>query len=257
MTTAIVSVDFDFFVRELPEWDWGHSENYSEGVQDTIWLARYAERDVKYHTDPRLFADFLPKSLPMALMSKGFVAPKGMLITGCDSHLRILSIIKEHLPADLKPDLLLNLDAHHDLFSEVTGEPNCGNWWTQLYDQWPETRHVHIVPKWQDTLDWYGKPVRPVEQMRWNDFKIDIKAQVEVVLLFICRSGAWVPPHLDHAFNEMLHQFPEGERLSVSERSVPGAAAIKKIKDAWTELDHSQVKMMLPPLKEETPERQG
>src|SRR4051812_39722521 len=64
---VLLSIDFDFFVRELPEFDWGHSETMF--FLDAIWPIRYATSvfDVEREVDPDVHADFKPEDLGVKL----------------------------------------------------------------------------------------------------------------------------------------------------------------------------------------------
>jgi len=219
MKRALVSVDFDFFVREKVEWDWGHQETML--FLNPIWTFRYASTiNIRRETDPKKYADFEPTEIVHRLWSKNLVQGRRYRVATAESHLSILEFCKGEAF-----DLVINLDAHHDMYHEPKdGKPDCGNLWVPLYDAMPKARHIHVYPKWQNG-DLVTPPVRPIEQTPWPDLKIG--NGYEVTRLFFCRSGCWVPPHLDPLFNSMVTQFGRG--LAIRERVID-LEAIKKQK---------------------------
>ncbi len=203
--TAMLSIDFDFFVREMIDWDWGHNE--SPIFLNVVWPFRYAGiDDLKEEVDPRTHADFWPPHLRAELQKKGFLLSTNVNLMAADSHYHTLQMLRQCDEWQYEPDYLINIDQHHDLFSDPKdGEPDCGNWWTEYVDKWKKTRHIWIAPKHLDSMKDYGKPVRDVEQVRWSEF--ELPEPVVVTGIFFARSGCWVPPHLDELFNEMVNEF--------------------------------------------------
>lgn len=202
MQKAVLSIDFDFFVREELEWDWGHRE--SDLFLEAIWPIRYSHRNIKRDVDPVVHADFMPDNLRYVLPAKGFLPSRSIQVATAESHAALPKFLT--MIGNPKFDLFINMDAHHDMHNEPP-PVNCGNWWVPLFDQtdgW--SRHVHIFPKWKNP-ETLGKPVRPIEQMRWDEFHLDNTPFALIEAVFICRSGCWVPPHLDPLFNKMVRLF--------------------------------------------------
>lgn len=105
-------------------------------------------------------------------------------------------------------------DAHHDAgyrnnhasFEEwlASGDGiRCENW--MLAHAWAGTAlHCHFPP-WRESLDW--PPEEPLVEVAMS---IDDGAppDVEFDLVYLCRSGAWVPPWCDDQFEEFLRSAP-------------------------------------------------
>lgn len=201
LPTVDVSVDFDFFVREEPLWDFGHSEN---GLfLHLAWATRYSSIDLYSETNPVVYADFQPttEALKTALVSKNILTtPKGQAGVA-DSHSYAYSFFADARGGP--PDALINIDAHHDIFDiHRPGVVDCSNWLAELIKKWPNTRFLQLYPKWKDAeLDGPGAAAVAgrLEQLKWADWSGFTK-QHKLRNLFICRSGAWVPPHLDPQF---------------------------------------------------------
>ena len=204
---VVVSVDFDFFTRELRAWDWGHRE--SAVFLDVIWPIRYAERpDLYEEMDPKIHADFPPRDLLPQLASKGLRLGGGSKVGVAESHAYILPMLE-----NLEFDLLINLDAHHDFYAEAP-PVDCSNWGTHLWDTRPNSKFVWVEPRWRAEDERHGNHVRPVTTTRWEELRRLRSASL--VALFACRSGCWTPPHLDEQFNEMMRPFG----LELPEREV-------------------------------------
>ena len=121
---------------------------------------------------------------------------------------------------------IVNIDAHHDIHygHDKIGKidkPNCGSWgghlmargrvksWLQVYPEWRRK----IPEGYEDKFQWakqhcnidaiYGDPPR-----LWR--KVDI--------VFVCRSGCWVPPEYDSKFTLFCKML--GVAQTIPERSI-------------------------------------
>lgn len=224
-----LSLDWDFFCREESEWDFGHSE--SEKLMGvflvSLWHPRYASltHDLKEGTNMRKWADLMPGMLPKALHDRKFhFVPKrdrkefgfSTHIAFAESHKHAFSVFA----ASLRPaDFVVNIDAHHDLFSEVPheGALNCGNWGTALYDRWHPrgTQFIQVYPSWKFSPECHapgareGLPLgfpeappvggREVKAFSWRKWR-GMEEDVYIRNIYFCRSGVWTPPHHDEEF---------------------------------------------------------
>ena len=193
---VLLSIDMDWFYRELPEWDWGHSES-PVFLSEPIWLSRYQMLDVYSECDPMRHADIPPMFFVNALQKKGFKLTKKTRIGGSWSHSDAYEFFK-----DSGAKVLFNFDAHHDLFSE--DELDCGNWLYHLQRDDKLAEVVWVVPKWSEGLGWYGSPAGPIEVKHWEDLRDE---EFEVEAVFIAQSPAWSPPHFDEEFGKLIGAF--------------------------------------------------
>lgn len=213
-----LSIDFDFFVREEPLWDWGHGEDSKEiSYEQTVWSIRYSSSllHIPRATAPERYADFQPRLLPLmtALAEKGVYMVYGK--TGefgyADSH-------KEAYPFFLRdkgrtvaerqpPDMLINIDAHHDCYN-VNDELDCGNWLAKLMGRWVQpTRYIQLFPKWKEVE--HPLAHLPLTLQQFKDWPGTLDDPHRIRHIFICRSGARVPPHLDPMFTKFLNEVGE------------------------------------------------
>jgi hypothetical protein len=224
MTNALVktvdlSIDFDFFVRELLEWDWGHGETAGHFYATALWNIRYSGNsfDIYDETDPAKHADVEPNAhfisaLTDKGLSLGLYRDKKRKIGVAESHKEAFEFFtNKSAPADY----VVNIDAHHDVYTTTENPLDCGNWLSHLHQKWPETKIVQVYPKWQslrsqmDAVAAKGGDTTisgvPLRIARWADFKFPEGAILRNV--FICRSGAWTPPHLDQMFFRFCRVF--------------------------------------------------
>ena len=195
MRIADVSIDFDFFVRENPYWDFGHVE--SRFFLTQAWDIRYTAIDLFTETAYERYADFLPAQLTGQLQSKGYrfdALPKSKRRFGtAESHRHAFKFLRRSPP----PDVLLSLDAHHDLWAtDVTGPALAQDWLVHLATKWTTT-DIHVIyPAWKDmALD--GPPsITGPTLHQWAAFPTATEPTA-IRHVFLCRSGAWVPPHHD------------------------------------------------------------
>lgn len=192
-----LSIDFDFFIREDIEWDWGHREDTL--FLNTIWPVRYANNvmDIRKETDVDKFADFHPIKILPNLKEKGFDISKTKELFLCESH---LGIVQSFDNDKIDADILISLDAHHDAWDKK--EVDCGSWLNHFMKKKLYRKAIVVYPKWKDKRDDGKKlPKRDdVGIVYWHDFP---KVNYEVQRIFLCRSGCWVPPHHDADFSTM------------------------------------------------------
>lgn len=206
-----VSIDFDFFVREDFLWDWGHTEHPIDSpmfmlFMQNIWDLRYREQNLHELTDMKKYADFKPQEIFTQLRDRGILAGDKMQLGISESHRDGLV----HFGGALSPpDMFINIDAHHDLYTEPKERGvDCGNWITSLYDRWKPKKDVQFVqlyPVWQKRgsdatpVDQHANANREVEAYYFHNWR-GMKGPGVIRNIFFCRSGEWVPPHHDECF---------------------------------------------------------
>lgn len=132
-------------------------------------------------------------------------------------------------------------DAHHDAGYKTNHESfevwrasgdgiSCENW--MLAHSWAGADlHVHFPP-WRESLDRPTEnPLVPVT-MTIDD---GTPPAVEFDLVFVCRSGAWVPPWADESFTKFLRGAPSPPRVYNQNRWVhprPDPARMANLKAA-------------------------
>ena len=90
---------------------------------------------------------------------------------------------------------VVNIDFHHDVYDSSSGEleVNAGNWALKLEEKFPQ-----LMYKWVKKED-SERPDIPVETI-----SLEEALMKKYDCIFLCRSGAWSPPHLDEDFVKMV-----------------------------------------------------
>lgn len=193
-----ISIDMDFFCRELPAWDWGHTEDKAF-MNDVIWATRtMGGFDVKGQTDPKKYADFIPLLLPSVLEKMGFVFTKKTRIGVAWSHKFAFDFFK-----DMQANLIFNFDAHHDCGYPGGGhnfEIDCSNWGLHLNKSYAKTL-VTVYPKWKYATD---EPASKYKCSRIH-FESMVKQDFEIEGIFIAQSPSWVPPYFDEYMKQVVN----------------------------------------------------
>ena len=203
---VVISIDTDFFCRELPEWDFGHSEKSGLFATDIIWNTRYSY--LPLHKEMNIkFADCTPKGLFERFKAVGLKIDKNTLIAAGWSHSFAYEVFRH-----FNFDWLYNFDAHHDCW-DAGKEVDCANWVTKLgaykRKQKPPSRlqYAWMFPKWLDTSLFGELPDEGIYPVSLPSFeKLDFLKNKEVVAIYIAQSPAWVAPHCDIIFHELVKE---------------------------------------------------
>lgn len=216
---TLLTVDFDFFVPEKPEWDMGHQESLI--FLKMLWTSRIGLMD-KMKTDGN---------------ESGFWQQfAGVKFTGptwvSDSHAYAHSLLKG-------VNRVVLFDAHHDCWEgDSLGVDKserrimCHNWLREWLMGGKNRKVTWVKPDWQKACtlpkDMKGR-VKVVTYSKGMDLGLEGS-----VGLHICRSGCWVPPWLDKAFLA----FVEALRRSIPIPMQDGEW--NALKERWTAEDLNQ-----------------
>lgn len=238
-----ISIDFDFFIREDIAWDFGHNED--DPIFRALWQHRYTSVDLFTETDPARFADFSPKHILGRLMHKGIefsaldsAQPRRLGIA--DSHRHAYNFFRGSNGRRRRPDVLLNIDAHHDMWARrYRTAVGCDNWVTALAYDWSDVDIVQVYPKWKalglddaPAVESTGR--RKVTLTKWDRWHGWPEGAIAGDI-FVCLSGTWVPPHHDDTFIDMIHNISpvcaesiELERIPVRTFPTPEEAKMQR-----------------------------
>jgi hypothetical protein len=205
-----LSIDFDYWSFEDPAWDFGHSEVNPLFKTSSMWAVRYLHIDLIKETALDK-TDFHPNEIIKQLKLKGLNIVNGITLAMADSHRHAYDFFSKN---GAEIDAILHIDAHHDCWPyEEKNKPDCGNWLTALGKEvnW-------IIPKWKN-IEADAAPSISINKYLWDSFQLDIPNVI--VAAFICRSSAWVPPHLDEVYAEFAETMSENFYPQVIESVVP------------------------------------
>lgn len=223
-----LSVDFDFFVREDPSWDWGHRERPL--FRDMLWEYRAQDLMVR-GLDPQKemslerFARPKPWEFWSELERLGYDFSETSRVVVADSHLWAARTFVDNWPGKVQPGTrtLVHFDAHHDLaYSKdlarqcITGEfVDCTSWHSYVLSYWKHLKSKIVYPEWLGIDEW-GEHKVNVEGTKWRQEidnrvtagtwgdKFVARSAGKVDVVFICRSGSWVPSWLDEEFVQFV-----------------------------------------------------
>jgi hypothetical protein len=211
-TQNLLCIDFDYFfpvqrVDDEQGWlyDWGHSEANSLYL-GPIWGVRAAEFDRAGVPRPQAnneWTDWWGR----------FNIHEDATLYYADSN-----VLAYHpdVQGDRKAGQVWLYDAHHDSgYGEnrdikaivKSGKVSCEDWMVAYRLQHQAELHVRY-PAWKAwAMDLEPEPLVPVDRQvddgKPNDIVFDT--------VFVCRSGAWVPPWCDHDFMDFITDAPVNE----------------------------------------------
>ena len=243
----LLSIDWDFFFptkeEDDTEWqlyDWGHSENWSSGLQDVAWTHRAA--------------GFLGNGFPLPGTSgeekdfwKRFRFSKNARLFIAESHMHCAS---EEVRIGVTE--VVNYDAHHDcgyvdhplvrIIEERTA--NCEDWML-VYSAYNGADARVIYPSWRtqgimaaDKLLISGIS-RAIDDGRYCIDQVFDR-------VFIARSGAWTPPWIDKNFAEFVESCPIEYSTVIGELEMIryfDTQEAEKIVTEWKEFNSYREKM--------------
>jgi len=185
---TLISVDFDYFCPEDPDWDLGHQEN---GLHlSMIWKTR-GFLESKMRCDGRQVGFW--DRIGVAGFPKVYVS---------ESHLSAY-----HVALETKADHIVMFDAYHDCWPVGAGAcyPQCHNWlklWLRgsrrRTARWCRPDHSAFGMPRAARLDLSGS----------QEVRVD---RNDVVGIHVCRSGCWVPPWLDKEFIGFVESLGSGK----------------------------------------------
>ena len=192
----VLSIDWDYFQDVTKK----QIINYPDGnetlgeLNNLVWAVRYS--DMYPNFDPREIS--INKKLYDEMMNIIKFQTKGTPARIAESHAQCYNFIKyEFNPGDIIE--LYNVDLHHDLFNDNEEEMNCGNW------------ILYLMKSYEVYLSWFNRSVsleayklsKKNKDMRMYTDSLDEIKHTLFDAVFLCRSGAWIPPHLDPMFEKM------------------------------------------------------
>jgi hypothetical protein len=239
---VFLSVDWDYFVRSLPEWDWGHKE--SPFFQSSaMWAIRASQLlvsgvDLREEMDPAKWSTPKPETFFSVLEQLGYDFSQCDYLNISDSHAGAGPVFCQIGEMDEEPEVLVSFDAHHDLgyhgWAQTrdlleAGQFMCDMWMCGVMAKFPQLKVRILYPPWQTKkdLEWERKSIKsqlpsPMQKRVLADIFYDDASDgvspvakppkgetFEVKALYICRSSAWTPPWLDEAFVEFVESAGE------------------------------------------------
>ena len=188
----VLSIDWDYFVdasylerfKYFPD---GTTDTFAAAIQSIVWANRYAEH-------PKLQTFGLIEDFDVMCSALSHMNNQAAMMV-CDSHSNIYDFVFNQVKKDEEIEVV-NIDFHHDIYTTYVnhGEATAGDWALMLKKAMP-----HMSYKWVKRDD-SEMPKKHISTISFED-----ALQKSYDIIFLCRSGAWSPPHLDEKFIEMAN----------------------------------------------------
>ncbi len=202
---VILSIDWDFFIEEDPMLDMAHME--SAMFLELLWAAR----EFSWRSSGRTPEEVMPiRYKPLHFVNRlvSWFDLDSYCAGTAESHLEIVDFLEKR--PRTRGLRLYHFDAHHDIYygkhSKIPFEypPNCGTWMLHLHRKKWIKDPVIVYPKWrkkfpEHTVEKAIKLIPSARHTFFESLRVPNRPKVEAV--FLCRSGCWVPPCYDDAFN--------------------------------------------------------
>lgn len=191
-----ITIDWDFFVPEDPQWDIQHAESLM--YLNMLWEARLGLVDlIKLHESVRTFWDWL----------LGLLDIHDTSMTISDSHAWVFRD-----PYILHSDRIVLFDQHHDCWAREKDDVannviRCHTWARAWLEADEEREFVWVHPDWLDLdlmpLDFAIAP--RIQVVAHKDVTKETLGE-DLASIHICRSGCWTPPWLDPDFIKFVEE---------------------------------------------------
>lgn len=192
----VLSIDFDFFqnVDKRTLLDYPEGVDLSPEISTIVWGSKYV---FPYDSRDRIKAVTVDQEKLNQLIDILDKQDENIPVLIAQSHVSIYDFIHENMRG--KNSLsIVNIDLHHDIFNDNI-ELDCGNWINHIKKDFPDTTISWITR--EVSLDCYGIGYFDKIPFELNFDKI---TDAEFDIVFICRSDAWLPPHLDWHFDNLV-----------------------------------------------------
>ena len=193
----VLSIDFDFFQNVSSETVlkyYPDGVDLSTGISKIVWSSRYQKYALGYDEIKNVTINReLLDDIEYIIYNQD---PETECIIR-QSHVHIYDAIMQHTKPDSKITIS-HIDFHHDIKNKCH-DVDCGNWLGFLLDNRKNCRFKWYTRK--TALECYEL----YEVTKCAEFNLDSIINNQYDLVYLCRSDAWLPPHLDVYFDELVN----------------------------------------------------
>lgn len=200
----ILSIDFDFFQDVDPDtlnFCYPDGVDLSTKLSEIVWSSHYVGRCKEQLMKVGIRKEMFDEVKRIVFCN----ADDDTIFAVANSHVHMYDFVgvvrKAKNPEQIN---IYNLDMHHDCFNK-NNVLDCGNWVKYVRRDYKNCK-----------VSWIANPVSKemygmTEKKRWDDIKTDLDEikNKHIDAIFLCRSDAWTPPHLDNYFDELLRCFSD------------------------------------------------
>jgi hypothetical protein len=189
---TLITIDFDFYVPERPEWDLGHSESLL--FLKMLWASRAGLIDeMKTDGNEKTFWKWLGGQVNLKKNVPFYVS---------DSHCFAYALLDD-------VDRVITFDAHHDCWADSAKGVYCHNWLRVWLEGGKGRKAMWVKPGWLGAECTLPEDMAKKVKVETYTEGLDLGLEGSTIV-HICRSGCWVPPWLDKAFLGFLRASGRG-----------------------------------------------
>lgn len=195
----VLSIDFDFFqdtTQEIIQNYYPDGADLNTVLSEIVWVSKYISYQ-NFKGRETLKEVTINKHLFQQIQQ---IIQRQRTLTPCviaQSHVHIYDQLIERIAETQKAEIY-HIDFHHD-YQNGNQEVDCGNWLGKFVEHHPETDVVWFTR--ENALQAYGS--YPALE-RCIQFDLQSIMDQTFDLVFLCRSDAWLPPHLDVYFDDLV-----------------------------------------------------
>lgn len=197
----VLSIDFDYFQnvkKQTMLTCYPDSHDLPTELTILTWASHYANPDEEN------------KIYEVTVKEDKIEELKDIIVDNCDetavmmaanSHEHIYDFIKDVMEKKNADAVnVVNIDMHHDYFTDEGTELNCGNWVAHV---------LHDIKGSQ--VEWIANPISKEVYALEDGFELKTRMDfkklwdMSIDAVFLCRSDTWLPPHLDNVFDDFLY----------------------------------------------------
>lgn len=199
-------VDWDFFFHIDPDWNWGCHEDLDPLIQQALWRERYESFEGEV-PEAEGYDDFWQRFR--------FLLGAPMYLAESNKYAAIA--LSMHFKLNIKDVGIWLFDQHHDCgydgansIVKATEKLSCEDWLIPIcFQQGGNKNNVHVVypDHREDAFEVEPEPYFKLDRKFLGSIsQVDLPPYFDMV--FVCRSGAWVPPWCDAQFKKFYEACP-------------------------------------------------
>ena len=196
----VLSIDWDYYVdtsNEIRERCFPKILNdiISEEKRIEMWRESYKKYNIK---NIGILEEKFQKTIQL-IEDIEKDSPKACKITN-DSHRFVYDVIEKEIEEFHDENIkVYNIDHHHDMYQYRTSfdKVNCSNWAEILQEELGSKFDYNWIKR--DDSEEYSL----AGKVNCKECFLDDITEKKFDVIYLCRSGAWSPPHLDNKYNEL------------------------------------------------------
>lgn len=203
MKNVLLSIDWDYFMPYIKNWNGSCIENNRSFIKQ--WYIKYFEGKMHGVDVIERFNVGRQLSYFWDLIYRHFKFTRDVKVIVSDSHKLSYDIAKKNSCSEV-----FLFDSHSDLgyggLNSLKFEINCANWLGKLLSESViDKAHIIYSPYTNENPEDF-KDINSKFNVKYQETD-ELKSDININVVHICRSGAWTPPWLDGKFITFIKSF--------------------------------------------------